>query len=44
MRADAGIVTAKRVREMVVLRHIVKPDNVPAALERAWDIAAKIRR
>src|SRR3954468_8920186 len=44
MRADAGIVATKRVRKMTVLRHIVKRDGVAAALQRAADIAAKMRR
>ena len=44
MRADAGIVATKRVRKVTVLRHIVKRDGAPAALQRAADIATKMRR
>jgi hypothetical protein len=44
MRANAGIVAPKRVRKVTVLRHIVKRDDVLAALERAADIATKMRR
>ena len=43
MGADGGIVAAKGVRKVTMLRHIVKRDDVPAALQRAADIAAKIR-
>ncbi|MGO9359429.1 MAG: hypothetical protein ACLP1D_17495 [Xanthobacteraceae bacterium] len=44
MRADAGIVAAKRVRKVTVPRHVVKRDGVLAALQSAADIAAKMRR
>ena len=43
MSADAGIVAAKRVREVTVLRHIVKRDGVLAAFQHVADIAAKMR-
>jgi hypothetical protein len=44
VRADAGIVAAKRVREVTVPRHIVKRNGVLATFQRAADIAAKMRR